>query len=625
MLQITNLAVGYRPGLAAVRGVDLSLDSGEALALVGESGSGKSTIAKVLLGVLPDGAWATGSAQLDGIELVGRPEAAWGSLRGSRIGIIPQGGMGGLNPVARIETQLLEALALHTNTSKPAARTRARELLQLVHLGADVQRAYPHQLSGGMRQRVAIALALAGEPPLIVADEPTTGLDLLNQERIFGLLAELRSSHGVAMLVISHDLPGVLGVADRIAVMYGGRIAELRQARDIEATCAHPYTRGLLAASASVVPGEPWSTIPGSAPPIERQPIGCRFVARCPLARDECRAVEPSLVTHDSGKVACHRAHEALIPRFPSVARPFGQVEDGLVAEVSGLDLTFRSRGRTITALRGVDLDIRRGEIVGLVGESGSGKTTLGRVLLGLLRPAQGRVLVDGEDLSRLHGRKFRAAQRRVGFVHQDPYGSLHPAMTVRALVAEPLMLAKVPRSQRESRVVDSLSAAGLPTGTDFLDRLPAKLSGGQRQRVAIARALVAEPSLLIADEATSMLDVSTGAGIVIILRRLALERGLAVLFITHDLGEAMHACDRVVVLRAGGVVESGSPADICERPEHSYTAQMLEVGRRRAITGQHSARAISDSASATSDFARATSDGRPAVDTTGAPPIALR
>jgi oligopeptide/dipeptide ABC transporter ATP-binding protein len=585
MLEIDRLSAGYAPGVAAARDVDLRLRSGETLALVGESGSGKSTLAKVLLGLLPAGGWATGSARFDGSELVGRPESGWRSLRGRGIGIIPQGAMGGLNPVNRIEAQLVEAIRLHTAASAPAAVARARELLRQVHLDASVLRAYPHQLSGGMRQRVAIALALAGEPPLIVADEPTTGLDLITQEHALALLAELSRDQGTGLLVISHDLPALLGLADRVAVMYASKIVELRAADTLRAGCAHPYTKGLLAATASVTPGAAWSAIPGTAPPLTADLTGCRFAPRCPLATDECREAEPLLIQHRHGEVACHRADQALEPAFPAVPRPDASAtRTRAIATVSQLRLAFRSRRRSVQALGGVDLDISQGEILGLVGESGSGKTTLGRVLLGLLRPTDGRVHVGGVELTRLRGRELRAAQRRVGFVHQDPYGSLHPAMTVRALVAEPLELGRTPRADRLPRVTSALDAAGLPTEQGFLDRLPGQLSGGQRQRVAIARALVADPILLIADEATSMLDVSTRAGIAATLRRLADERGLAVLFITHDLGEAMHACDRVVVLRQGEVVETGLPARLADHPQHTYTAELVDAGRRRGI-----------------------------------------
>ncbi|HEX5995912.1 MAG TPA: ABC transporter ATP-binding protein [Jiangellales bacterium] len=584
MLEIENLSIGYRPDVPAVRGVDLRVSAGEALALVGESGSGKSTIAKVLLGLLPPGAWATGSARFEGTELVGRTEADWRSLRGARIGIVPQGAMSGLDPVHRIESQLVEAVRLHTGVSRAGAVARARELLRLVHLDSPVSRAYPHQLSGGMRQRVAIALALAGDPELVVADEPTTGLDLLTQERVLELLAEVRSRQRVGMLIISHDLPGLLGVADRVAVMYAGKIVELRAAGNLGAMSTHPYTKGLLAASASVLPGATWSAIPGSAPRLTAEDVGCRFAPRCPLVTAVCREQEPALLPYGGGDVACHRAPDRLEPRYPSVPGGSAAPDAEPVVRVSGLELSFRVRHRPVYALRGVDLEIARGEILGLVGESGSGKTTLGRVLLGLLPPSAGHAHVDGVDITNLRGRSLREAQRRIGFVHQDPYGSLHPAMTVAALVAEPLALARVPRAARPPTIHEALRAAGLPTEAEFLHRLPARLSGGQRQRVAIARALVTDPILLIADEATSMLDVSTRAGIASTLRRQAQQRGLAVLFITHDLGEAMHACDRVVVLREGELVEAGLPAQLVAEPAHPYTAQLVDAGRRRAV-----------------------------------------
>ena len=584
MLEIGNLSIGYRPGVPAVRGVDLHISAGEALALVGESGSGKSTIAKVLLGLLPAGGWASGSARFEGSELVGRAEADWRPLRGKRIGIVPQGAMSGLDPVHRIESQLIEAVQLHTGATRLAAVARARELLRLVHLDPAVARAYPHQLSGGMRQRVAIALALAGDPALVVADEPTTGLDLLTQERVLELLAEVRTRESVGMLIISHDLPGLLGVADRVAVMYAGKVVELRSAGNLRSTSTHPYTKGLLAASASVLPGAVWSAIPGYAQPLTADDVGCRFAPRCPLVTTLCHEQEPALSGHDGGEVACHRTAERLEPHYPSVPACSASTTTKPVVRVSGLELAFRVRHRPVYALRGVDLEIGQGEILGLVGESGSGKTTLGRVLLGLLPPSAGQVYVDGVEITGLRGKALRAAQRRIGFVHQDPYGSLHPGMTVAALVAEPLALAGVPRPARPPKVHEALVAAGLPTEAEFLNRLPARLSGGQRQRVAIARALVTDPTLLIADEATSMLDVSTRAGIASTLRRQAQERGLAVLFITHDLGEAMHACDRVVVLRDGERVEAGLPAQLVAKPAHAYTAQLVEAGRRRAV-----------------------------------------
>jgi len=583
MLEIQSLRAGYAPGMPVVRDVDLRVGPGETVALVGESGSGKSTIAKVLLGLLPDGAWATGSARFDGAELVGRAEQNWKGLRGTGIGVVPQGAMGGLNPVHRVETQLVEAVRLHTRTSPAAARARARELLELVHLQPHVLRAYPHQLSGGMRQRVAIGLALAGEPSLLVADEPTTGLDLVTQERVLALLGELRASQGLGLLVISHDLPGLLAVADRVAVMYAGRIVEHRAAHALREHCHHPYTHGLLAATASVEPDSTWAAIPGTAPAPDAVLAGCRFAPRCPLAIPDCETAEPALEQQNGGEVACLRAGDASLPQFPAVPRHENSPTPAPVVRVDGVDLTFRLRRHKIPALRDVSMEIAAGEILGLVGESGSGKSTLARVLLGLFTPSAGTVHIGDVPLTSLRGKRLRAAQRRIGFVHQDPYGSLHPAMTVRALVGEPLALANVPRTERADRISEALTSAGLPPDDEFQNRLPAAMSGGQRQRVAIARALVADPILLVADEATSMLDVSTRAGIATTLRRLATDRGLAVLFITHDLGEAMQACDRVAVLHQGALLETAHPRHLAERPGHDYTALLIDIGRQRA------------------------------------------
>ncbi|MFI6690639.1 ABC transporter ATP-binding protein [Streptomyces sp. NPDC050433] len=596
MLRIENLSIGYRPGLPAVHGVDLDVAADEVLGLVGESGSGKTTLGRVLLGLLPEDAWATGSARFDGLELVGRAERDWSDLRGRRVGVVPQGAMSGLGPVNRVQTQLVEAIRLHTRASRQAAQARAAELLALVRLDTSMLRAYPHQLSGGQRQRVAVALALAGEPDLVVADEPTTGLDLITQEHVLELLGEVRDRENVAMLIISHDLPGILAVADRVAVMYAGRVVELRDGEKLGKHCVHPYTKGLLAASASVVPGTVWSAIPGQARPPGAGQSGCGFAERCPVAEPRCRESEPELVRLGEADVACHRAGDTTAVEFPAVpgagAIPAetgaGAVppepDTGPVVVANSLRQSFPGRRRTVHALRGVDLEISRGEILGLVGESGSGKTTLGRILLGLQQPSAGKVWLDGIQLTGLSGRALREQQRRTGFVHQDPYGSLHPAMTVQALVAEPLALAKVAGVERLPKIREALSAAGLPKDEEFLGRLPSSLSGGQRQRVAIARALVTDPVLLVADEATSMLDVSTRAGIATTLRGLAGQRGLAVLFVTHDLGEAMHACDRVLVLRAGELVEAGPPHQLAAAPAHAYTAELVAAGRRRSV-----------------------------------------
>jgi peptide/nickel transport system ATP-binding protein len=563
-LALRDLTVSYG-GLTAVERISLNVAEGEILALVGESGCGKTSLARALLGLLPVTAQVTGSALLDDDELACRTD--WAGMRGKRIAIVPQGAMSGLSPVHRIGAQLTEMIALHGGSAAPD------DLLKRVGLQAGMLRCYPHELSGGQRQRVAIALALAGEPRVLVADEPTTGLDAITQRQILTLLASL----GISMLVVSHDLAGLMPYADRVAVMYAGRLVELRPGRAPSRENAHPYTAGLLTATPVADRAVPWGSIPGSAPALHRTFDECGFAPRCPLAVDRCREEEPLLLPYGEALVACHRHTEPDRPVYPVVPRADGS-SGTTVARVSGIRHVYRSRSRIVEALRGVDVEIRAGEIVGLVGESGSGKSTLARILLGLIRPTGGRVEVAGEDLTVQRGRSLRRLQQRMGFVHQDPYDALHPGMRVGVLVAEPLAVAGVPRQERPGRVRAALTAAGLPESPDFLRRFPGQLSGGQRQRVSIARALAGEPVLLIADEATSMLDVSTRAGIATTLRSLATDRGLAVLFVTHDLGEAVQSCDRIVVLQNGTVVEHGRSVDLARSPSHPYTAQLLEA-----------------------------------------------
>ncbi|MDP4505415.1 ABC transporter ATP-binding protein [Nonomuraea turcica] len=562
-LSLRDLTISYGD-LTAVDRISLDVAEGEVVALVGESGCGKTSLARALLGLLPRTASVTGSAQLGEDELARRTD--WKDIRGRRVAIVPQGAMSGLSPVHRIGAQLTEMLTLHGGHADPA------ELLERVGLQPAMLRCYPHELSGGQRQRVAIALALAGEPRLLIADEPTTGLDAITQRQVLALLAGL----GTTMLIVSHDLAGLMPYADRVAVMYAGRLAEVRPARTLAAEHAHPYTAGLLTATPVADRQVPWGSIPGSAPALDLLPKGCRFAPRCPLATSLCSEEAPPLRSHGPAQVACHHHDKPAFPVVPRGDHPLGAP----VVRVADVHHRYRTRTRTVEALRGVDLDIHAGEIVALVGESGSGKSTLARIILGLLRPAGGRVEIAGEDLTTRRGRALRRLQQRIGFVHQDPYDALHPGMRVASLVAEPFVTTGAPREQRAKRVREAVSASGLPVSDEFLQRFPGQLSGGQRQRVSIARALAADPLLLVADEATSMLDVSTRAGIATTLRTLAVDRGLAVLFVTHDLGEAVQSCDRIVVLRNGAVVEHGLSAHLASAPSHPYTAQLLEAAQ---------------------------------------------
>jgi oligopeptide/dipeptide ABC transporter ATP-binding protein len=564
-LSVQDITVRYG-GKVAVDHVGLEVADGEVVAVVGESGCGKTSLARALAGLLPANAEVSGRGVLRSDRHPDLDLGAvddWRGIRGRRIGIVPQGAMSGLSPIHRVEAQLREMLTVHDGSSEPA------DLLERVGLTARELRSYPHQLSGGQRQRVAIALTLAGDPDLLIADEPTTGLDAVMQGKVLGLIASL----GISTLIVSHDMAGLLPYADRFAVMYAGRLAEVVPVASLQHGPRHPYTAGLLAATPSTDRTVTWASIPGSAPPLDDLPEGCRFAPRCPIAAEECRTAVPELRVVVGGEVACHRIEVAGGARYPAVPRATSSCGDPVLT-MSGIQHTYRSRDRTTTALSGVDLTVGRGEIIGLVGESGSGKSTLARIALGLIRPTQGAVMLGADDVTGARGRRLRALQRRVGFVHQDPYDSLHPGMKVAALVAEPLVVAKVPRGEHDGRTRAALAAAGLPES--LLGRYPGQLSGGQRQRVAIARALVNDPELLVADEASSMLDVSTRGGIATTLRSVATERGLAVVFVTHDMGEAIQSCDRIVVLRHGRVVEAGPCADISSGPEHEYTVQLL-------------------------------------------------
>jgi oligopeptide/dipeptide ABC transporter ATP-binding protein len=564
-LSVQDITVKYG-GRVAVDHVNLEVGEGEVVALVGESGCGKTSLARALVGLLPSNAEVSGTGVLRSDRHPDLDLGAlrdWRGIRGRRIGIVPQGAMSGLSPIHRVGAQLQEMISLHDGSSEPAA------LLERVGLTARELRSFSHQLSGGQRQRVAIALTLAGDPDLLIADEPTTGLDAVVQGRVLELITSL----GISTLIVSHDVTGLLPYADRIAVMYAGRLAEVVPVGSLVHGRHHPYTAGLLAATPSTDRAATWASIPGAAPALGDLPPGCRFASRCPIAAPVCREEQPPLLTIGDTQVACHRMDIAPDAAYPAVPR--AQSDCGApVLVMSDIHHVYRSRSRTTHALKGVTFEVGRGEIVGLVGESGSGKSTLARIALGLIKPTEGTVRLGEDDVTAARGRSLRALQRRVGFVHQDPYDSLHPGMKVSALVAEPLVVAKVPRQDRAGRVNAALASAGLPES--ILGRFPGQLSGGQRQRVSIARALVNDPELLVADEASSMLDVSTRGGIATTLRSVASERGLAVVFVTHDMGEAIQSCDRIVVLRHGEVVDSGACARISAAPDHEYTAALL-------------------------------------------------
>ena len=519
LLEVANLSVAFGPR-RVVDGVSFSLNRGETLALVGESGSGKSLTALSVLRLLPRGGTnPTGAIRLDGHDMLAAPPAVLRGLRGGTAGIVFQEPMTSLNPLHRIGRQVAEAITLHRPLSGAALAARVIAVLDEAGFPDAAQRldAFPHQLSGGQRQRVMIAMALANDPALLIADEPTTALDVTIQARILALLARLKTERGLALLLITHDLRIVRRYADRVCVMKDGAIVETGVASEVFRAPAHPCTRMLLDA------------VPSGAPPLlpENAPV---------------------LLEIENASVL-----------FP--------IRRGLL----------RRTASVVRAVDGVSLTVRAGETVGLVGESGSGKTTLALAAL-RLAPVQGRVVFAGQDIVRLNKAAMRRMRARMQIVFQDPFSSLSPRMTLGDIVAEGLGVHEpaLTRSQRGERVAGALAEAGLPA--DAIGRYPHEFSGGQRQRIAIARAVVLKPALIVLDEPTSALDMSVQARIIALLRDLRDRHGLAYLFISHDLKVVRALAHRVVVLRQGKVVEQGTADEIFTHPREEYTRALMRA-----------------------------------------------
>ncbi|GAA4486809.1 ABC transporter ATP-binding protein [Rhodococcus olei] len=542
ILDIENLTIRFGPdGPTVVRDLDLSVAGGEIVALVGESGSGKSMTAKAVLGLLPDGATVSGSIRLGGDEVVGAAEDALSGLRGTRAAMVFQEPQTALNPVRTVGWQIAQALRAHGRISRAAARARAVELLRLVEIPDPDVRVdwYPHQLSGGQKQRVVIALALSGNPDLLIADEPTTALDVTVQAEILDLLRTLRDERGTAILLITHNMGVVADIADRVAVLRRGVLVEDRGVHELFASPREKYTTQLLAA-----------------------------VPRLPVAADPGPAPEPA-----------------------AAGDP--------VLTVTDLDVVYPGRGggARFHALRGVSVAVEAGEVLGIVGESGSGKTTLGRAALGMVTASGGSVVLDGADLASVTARELRALRRNVALVHQDPAASLDPRRSVGDSIAEPLVVHRTASGGLlRARVGDLLDSVRLPR--EFAERRPAELSGGQRQRVALARALALAPRLLVADEPTSALDVSVQADVLALFADLREEYRFACLFVSHDLAVVHEVADRVAVLRRGELVEIGATAAVFGSPREDYTRGLRDavpspdpVEQRRRRSGQ--ARAV--------------------------------
>ena len=601
MLEVNDLSTWLetdRGVLRAVDGVSFSLRKGETFALVGESGCGKSMTALSLMRLLPENARiAAGRVRLDGEDLLSRPESAMRDVRGARMGIIFQEPGTSLNPVLTVGAQIREVLERHTDLRGAALTARARELLEQVGIPDTVRRLdeFPFQLSGGLKQRVMIAIALACEPALLIADEPTTALDVTIQAQVLELLRRLQHESGMAMLLITHDLGVVSEMAHHVAVMYAGEIVEIAPGKRFFGAPAHPYSRKLFEA----LPGaggreRPLATIPGSVPPLTQHFTGCRFATRCEHAMARCHKEVPPVVDLGEGQcVRCHlyadAAEDVPVDRAAAAGAPVAPTQSTAqsrtLLQVEGLKVHFPIRKGVlkrvvghVRAVDGVDLRIDSHRTLALVGESGCGKTTVGRGLLHLLPLTAGRVLFEGQDLATLSPAQLRARRKDIQIIFQDPYASLNPRMRILDLVEEgmsALGIGDSPQS-RQARVDALLEQVGL--SADMKYRYPHEFSGGQRQRIAIARALAVEPKLIVCDEPTSALDVSVQAQILNLLRDLQARLGLAYLFITHNISVVEFLAHEVAVMYLGRIVERGPVEAVLNRPMHPYTKALLSA-----------------------------------------------
>ncbi|MEU6520589.1 ABC transporter ATP-binding protein [Streptomyces sp. NPDC046978] len=603
VLSVRNLSISFpsEAGLVpAVRQVSFDVRPGQTLGIVGESGSGKSATAMGIMGLLPQAARVSGQVLLGGRDLVGLNDRQLSAVRGKDIGMVFQDPLSALTPIFSVGRQLSDALRVHQSLSKQAAWNRAVELLDLVGIPDPRRsaRSFPHEFSGGMRQRVVIALAMANSPSVIVADEPTTALDVTVQAQILGVLRTAQAETGAGVVLITHDLGVVAGYADEVAVMYAGRIVEQAGAKELFGRPTMPYTIGLLGAvpRPEARADRPLVPIAGEPPSLLGLSAGCSFADRCPAAVDACRTQEPALAAVPGhGQVAClrageiadgHLAADSLFPAVADVEEHGGTGPNGeVVLRVTGLAKTFpvtkgallKRRVGTLHAVSDVSFDLRAGQTLGLVGESGSGKTTTLLEIMRLRKPESGWIEIAGTDVATQgSAERARELRRAVQIVMQDPTGSLDPRLSVFQLLAEPLQAVGTDRETIRARVSELLHLVQLePSVTD---RFPAALSGGQRQRVGIARALATEPSIVVLDEPVSALDVSVQASIVNLLTKLQRELGLAYLIVAHDLAVMRHVSDRIAVMYLGHIIETGDTEDLFANPRHPYTEALLSA-----------------------------------------------
>jgi peptide/nickel transport system ATP-binding protein len=606
MLEIHDLEVGLDSESGLVRAIDglrLSMHRGETFALVGESGCGKSMTALALMRLLPEnGRVLAGKVELEGIDTLGLSEQAMREVRGGRIGMIFQEPSTSLNPVMKIGDQIVEAIEAHTDLRGEAARAKAIDWLKRVGIPEPERRIdeYPFRMSGGQKQRVMIAMTLATEPDFLVADEPTTALDVTIQKQILDLLRDLQREQGMGLLLITHDLAVVSGMAQRVALMYAGQIVEVATAAEFFRAPKHPYAQALLRALPDADRrGEPLTAIAGTVPALTQTFTGCRFAPRCASVMPHCANTAPTLdALSPTHSVRCllyakGASHTTVVPattvrakvsKDPTPVCP--EPVEGLVLEVKDLRVRFPIRKgffqRTagyFDAVAGVSFNIRAGSTLALVGESGCGKTTTGKAIVQLLRTQaviEGQALLQSKNLFELDADALQAARRDIQIIFQDPYASLNPRMRVFEVLEEGLtaLRPEMHAAARRARLEQLADQVGLRR--ESLDRYPHEFSGGQRQRIAIARALAVQPKLIVCDEPTSALDVSVQAQILNLLESLQRELGLSYLFITHNIGVVEYIADEVAVMQAGRIVEQGPSEQVLSSPSHAYTRTLL-------------------------------------------------
>jgi peptide/nickel transport system ATP-binding protein len=643
VLEVSDLRTEFhlRHGsVVAVDGVSFQVEEGECLGVVGESGCGKSTTGFSIMRLLPGNGHVTGgSIRLLGRDLAGLDEHEMQRVRGNEVALIPQDPLTSLNPTMTIGRQISEAVRLHRDVSKQEARQRALDVLAMVEMPRPAERLgqYPHELSGGLRQRVMIAMGLACEPKLLIADEPTTALDVTIQAQILDLIDELRERLKMAVILITHDMGVIAGRTDRVAVMYAGKIAEEATTHRLFRDMRHPYAEALLLSVPKVdqSPDERLLSIAGLPPDLSQTITNCRFAPRCQYATDICRQRDPPLLPVTDGvepgelhRFACFHPvdHGASavpvtisagakpgegVPASPvpatSSSGPERPTEAGEPPEILRVEhlvkeypvmagSVIRHQIGTVKAVSDISFAIRRGETFGLVGESGCGKTTVGRLLVAIERPVSGTIHFEGDEVNRLTGTALRRRRRDLQLMFQDPYASLDPRMRVGSIVREPLKVQKVgDTSEQRDRVRQLLKEVGL--SPEAVTRYPHEFSGGQRQRIGLARALALDPKLIVADEPVSALDVSIQAQILNLMKDLQERHGLTFVMISHDLAVVRYMADNIGVMYLGKLVETGPAAEVYERPAHPYTRGLLdavpvaEAGTHRRTPGQTAVR----------------------------------